>query len=153
MYMKGCSIIYNIPASYTVDHLLSGVQAKFVDCASKSCNLEIAHTCYAIPRLPGMQKSTISLTVDRHVCVIFAQKIHDILCCSCSLHLFHGLHHLQHLIVLSMQCRLKCIQYLHFAKTSCLILKYNQTDLESPNRSSPRALTARVWFPETKDNN
>ena len=45
-------------------------------------NLKIAQMCYtisrsrtrAIPRLPGMQKSNISLTVDRHVFVIFAQK-------------------------------------------------------------------------------
>ena len=37
------------PASYTVDHLLSGLRAKFVDCACKSCDLEIAHTCYASP--------------------------------------------------------------------------------------------------------
>ena len=44
------------PASYTVmtvDHSLSRVTAsKFVDihvdCACKSCHLEIAHVCYAI---------------------------------------------------------------------------------------------------------
>ena len=35
--------------SYTVDHLLLGVQAKFVDCA---CDLEIAHVCYGISGFP-----------------------------------------------------------------------------------------------------
>ena len=41
--------------SYTVNHLLLGVQAKFVDCA---CDLEIAHVCYAISRLPAQSQDS-----------------------------------------------------------------------------------------------
>ena len=41
------------PASYTctVDRSLSGILAKFADCACKSHNLEIACVCYIISRL------------------------------------------------------------------------------------------------------
>ena len=74
------------PASYTVDHLLSGVQAKFIDCTyanhailrlrtrvmqSPHCvhvlrsNLQIAHVlcnleiaCYAISRLPAQSRDS-----------------------------------------------------------------------------------------------
>ena len=48
------------PASYTVDHSLSGVQAKFVDCAHVLCNLQIAHMCYAISRLPAQSRDSES---------------------------------------------------------------------------------------------
>ena len=52
------------PVSYTIDHSLSGVQShgdleiahmcftQSRDCAYVLCNLEMALTCYAIPRLP-----------------------------------------------------------------------------------------------------
>ena len=58
------------PASYTVDHSLSGVQShaelkiahmwftQSRDCAHALCNLEIAHTCYAIPRLPAQSRDS-----------------------------------------------------------------------------------------------
>ena len=39
------------PASNTVDHLLSGVY-------TDAWNLEIAHTCYAIPRLPAQSRDS-----------------------------------------------------------------------------------------------
>ena len=44
------------PTSYTVDHSLSGQSSKSVDCACKSRDLEIAHTCCAISRLPAQSQ-------------------------------------------------------------------------------------------------
>ena len=49
----------------TVVHSLSSVQAKFVDCA---CNLEIAHTCYSISRLPAQSRD--SENAQRHLKIV-----------------------------------------------------------------------------------
>ena len=40
------------PARYTVDHSLSGIQAKFIDCPHVVIS-QSGHMCYAILRLPG----------------------------------------------------------------------------------------------------
>ena len=55
MLLMEAEVTYFHPVNYivtTVDHSLSGVTAsKFIDieCACKSCNLEICGMCYAIP--------------------------------------------------------------------------------------------------------
>ena len=74
------------PASYTVDHSLSGIQShsdleiahmwftQSWDCAHALCNLEIAHTCYAILRLPAQSRD--SENVQRNLKIAQIPRLH-----------------------------------------------------------------------------